>query len=153
MEKMQKKKKLRGILVMAFFRMLFGTYMSGMHLTYCLNASQLLYVSLFFFLARDAFWKLFSCSCRPVEYLWEFQSIPLIMYLSLECFVRNHNSPHILRFINSQAIAGKFRVTATWVEPCWKAARLWAFLDGKVFVFIPMPKFLLLSNLKILSGD
>lgn len=138
--------------MIAFFGMLFGTYMSGMHLTYCLMASQLLCFPLFF-LARDTSWKLFSYSYRPVEYLWEFQSIPLIMCLSLECCVRNHNSPHILRIINSQAIAGKFRVTATWVEPCWKAARLWAFLDGKVFVFIPMPKFLLLSNLKILSGD
>lgn len=91
--------------------MLFGTHMSGMHLTYCLMASQLLCFPLFF-LARDTFRKLFSYSCRPLEYLWEFQSIPLIMYLSLECCVRNHNSPHILRIINSQAIAGKFSVTA-----------------------------------------
>lgn len=30
------------MLLIAFFRMLFGTYMSGMHLAYCLMASQLL---------------------------------------------------------------------------------------------------------------
>ena len=111
--------------------------MSGMHLTYCLMASKLLCFPPSLFHSNRHLLKNFSCSFRPKEYLWEFQSIPLIMYLSLECCVRNHNSPHILSIINFQAIAGKFRVTAPWVEPCWRAARLWAFVDGKVLCSFP----------------
>lgn len=123
--------------------------MSGKHLTYYQMASK----GLCFppRLARGTFWNL-SWSHGPMEYLWEFQSLPLILYLSQECCVRNHNSPHILRIINLQAITGKFRVTAPWVKPCWKAARRWASGKRKVFVRL-MPTFLLLSNLKILSGD
>lgn len=142
----------------ADFRMLCGTYCVWFIFNVLSGAEhKAQWVNVFHFWEgkKDTLLKVFPCSSFTAKYLWEFQSISLILHLSQECCVRNQNSPHILRIINFPAIAGEYTETAMWVKPCWKTARLWVFANNKVCVLIPMPKLLFYlmwrSNL-VISG-
>ena len=148
------KQKIKGNLAILFIRKLFGAYMSGMHLTYCLMASKLLCFPPSFSQQQTPFEKLFvqlqtkgvslRISKHPSDHV--FISGMLCQKSQLSSYLRHYQLPS-----NSWRVQSNSPMSGTLLTGC-QAVGLCGWQGA---VFIPRPEFLLLSHQRsslVISG-